>query len=66
MRRCRRSRGSGSLGEGMASAAFLVWPPRGDDTAHLISCRYDHQAMGAVNADGAEIYKYLNFNQIEE
>jgi aconitate hydratase 2/2-methylisocitrate dehydratase len=22
--------------------------------------------MGVVNADGVEIYKYLNFNQIEE
>ena len=25
-----------------------------------------HAAMGGVNADGAAIYKYLNFNQIEE
>ena len=25
-----------------------------------------HEAMGIVNKDGAAIYKYLNFNQIEE
>jgi aconitate hydratase 2 / 2-methylisocitrate dehydratase len=25
-----------------------------------------HEAMGVVNSDGAAIYKYLNFNQIEE
>ena len=25
-----------------------------------------HQAIGVVNKDGAAIYKYLNFNQIEE
>ncbi len=25
-----------------------------------------HQAMGIVNKDGAAIYKYLNFNQLEE
>jgi aconitate hydratase 2/2-methylisocitrate dehydratase len=25
-----------------------------------------HQAMGIVNQDGAAIYKYLNFNQIDE
>jgi aconitate hydratase 2/2-methylisocitrate dehydratase len=25
-----------------------------------------HEAMGVVNADGAAIYQYLNFNQIEE
>jgi len=25
-----------------------------------------HQAMGVVNKDGEAIYKYLNFNQIEE
>ncbi|MDD0809507.1 bifunctional aconitate hydratase 2/2-methylisocitrate dehydratase [Curvibacter sp. RS43] len=25
-----------------------------------------HEAMGVVNKDGASIYKYLNFNQIEE
>jgi aconitate hydratase 2/2-methylisocitrate dehydratase len=25
-----------------------------------------HEAMGVVNKDGAAIYKYLNFNQIEE
>jgi aconitate hydratase 2/2-methylisocitrate dehydratase len=24
-----------------------------------------HEAMGVVNADGAAIYQYLNFNQIE-
>ncbi len=26
----------------------------------------NHDAMGIVNKDGAAIYKYLNFNQIEE
>lgn len=25
-----------------------------------------HEAMGIVNKDGAAIYKYLNFDQIEE
>jgi aconitate hydratase 2/2-methylisocitrate dehydratase len=25
-----------------------------------------HEAMGIVNKDGAAIYKYLNFNQIDE
>ena len=25
-----------------------------------------HEAVGVVNADGAAIYQYLNFNQIEE
>jgi aconitate hydratase 2 / 2-methylisocitrate dehydratase len=25
-----------------------------------------HEAMGIVNSDGAAIYKYLNFNQIDE
>lgn len=25
---------------GKAKVVFLVWTPRGDDTAHLISCRY--------------------------
>jgi aconitate hydratase 2/2-methylisocitrate dehydratase len=25
-----------------------------------------HAAMAGVNADGAAIYKYLNFNQIDE
>jgi aconitate hydratase 2/2-methylisocitrate dehydratase len=25
-----------------------------------------HEAMGIVNKDGTAIYKYLNFNQIEE
>ena len=25
-----------------------------------------HEAMGIVNKDGASIYKYLNFDQIEE
>ena len=30
-------------------------------------CRcWGGQAMGVVNADGAAIYKYLNFNQIDE
>ncbi|MGL4231685.1 MAG: BrnT family toxin [Casimicrobium sp.] len=29
-----------SLGLWRAQVVFLVWTPRGDDTAHLISCRY--------------------------
>jgi len=29
-----------SLGVWGARVVFLVWTPRGDDTAHLISCRY--------------------------
>jgi uncharacterized DUF497 family protein len=29
-----------SLGMWQGRVIFLVWTPRGDDTAHLISCRY--------------------------
>ena len=29
-----------SLGMLQGRVIFLVWTPRGDDTAHLISCRY--------------------------
>jgi len=29
-----------SLGFWKGRAVFIVWTPRGDDTAHLISCRY--------------------------
>ena len=29
-----------SLGMLQGRVVFLVWAPRGDDTAHLISCRY--------------------------
>jgi hypothetical protein len=29
-----------SLGVWRGAVVFLVWAPRGDDTAHLISCRY--------------------------
>jgi uncharacterized protein len=29
-----------SLGMWHGRVVFLVWTPRGDDTAHLISCRY--------------------------
>jgi uncharacterized DUF497 family protein len=29
-----------SLGMLRGRVVFLVWAPRGDDTAHLISCRY--------------------------
>jgi uncharacterized protein len=29
-----------SLGFWHGRVIFLVWTPRGDDTAHLISCRY--------------------------
>jgi uncharacterized protein len=29
-----------SLGMWQGSVVFLVWTPRGDDNAHLISCRH--------------------------
>jgi uncharacterized protein len=29
-----------SLGMWRGRIVFLVWTPRGDDTSHLISCRY--------------------------
>jgi uncharacterized DUF497 family protein len=29
-----------SLGMWRGRVVFLVWTPRGEDTAHLISCRY--------------------------
>ncbi len=29
-----------SLGMSHGRVIFLVWTPRGEDTAHLISCRY--------------------------
>lgn len=29
-----------SLGLWQGKVVFLAWTPRGDDTAHLISCRY--------------------------
>lgn len=29
-----------SLGVWRGSVVFLIWTPRGDETAHLISCRY--------------------------
>ena len=33
---------------------------------HIPTLAWYHEAMGVVNTDGAAIYKYLNFNQIEE
>jgi aconitate hydratase 2/2-methylisocitrate dehydratase len=33
---------------------------------HIPTVAEYHQAMGIVNQDGAAIYKYLNFNQIDE
>ncbi|KQV92349.1 bifunctional aconitate hydratase 2/2-methylisocitrate dehydratase [Pelomonas sp. Root1237] len=33
---------------------------------HIPSVQEYHEAMGVVNKDGASIYKYLNFDQIEE
>jgi aconitate hydratase 2/2-methylisocitrate dehydratase len=33
---------------------------------HIFTVAEYHEAMGVVNKDGAAIYKYLNFNQIEE
>ena len=40
-----------SLGMSQGRVVFLVWTPRGDDTAHLISCRY---------ADRQETNEYFN------
>lgn len=39
-----------SLGFWHGRVVFLVWTPRGDDTAHLISCRY---------ADRKETYEFF-------
>jgi len=33
---------------------------------HIPTLAEYHEAMGVVNADGAAIYKYMNFNQIDE
>jgi aconitase B len=33
---------------------------------HIPTVAEYHEAMGIVNKDGAAIYKYMNFNQIEE
>ncbi len=33
---------------------------------HIPTVAEYHAAMGIVNKDGAAIYKYLNFDQIEE
>ncbi len=33
---------------------------------HIPTVAEYHEAMGNVNKDGAAIYKYLNFDQIEE
>ena len=33
---------------------------------HVPTVSEHHEAMGIVNKDNAAIYKYLNFNQIEE
>ena len=33
---------------------------------HIPTVTEYHEAMGIVNKDGAAIYKYLNFKQIEE
>ncbi len=32
-----------SLGMWQGRVVFLVWTPRGDDTAHLIPCRYAYR-----------------------
>ena len=37
-----------SLGMWQGRIVFLVWTPRGDETAHIISCRYaDRKATDA-------------------
>ena len=33
---------------------------------HIPTVAEYHAAMGTVNKDGAAIYKYMNFDQIEE
>ena len=33
---------------------------------HIPTVAEYHEAMGIVNKDGAAIYKYMNFNQIDE
>jgi aconitate hydratase 2/2-methylisocitrate dehydratase len=33
---------------------------------HIPTLAEYHEAMGVVNADGAAIYKYLNFYQLQE
>ena len=40
-----------SLGMSHGRVIFLVWTPRGEDTAHLISCRY---------ADRKETHDFFN------
>ncbi|MFN0316570.1 MAG: BrnT family toxin [Burkholderiales bacterium] len=40
-----------SLGMWRGRVVFLVWTPRGDDTAHLISCRH---------ADRTQVQDYFN------
>jgi uncharacterized protein len=40
-----------SLGMWHGRVVFLVWTPRGEDTAHLISCRY---------ADRTQVKDYFN------
>lgn len=40
-----------SLGMWRGRIVFLVWTPRGEDTAHLISCRY---------ADRTQVQDYFN------
>ena len=40
-----------SLGMWRGRIVFLVWTPRGEDTAHLISCRY---------ADRTQAQDYFN------
>lgn len=40
-----------SLGMWHGRVVFLVWTPRGDDSAHLISCRY---------ADRSQVQAYFS------
>ena len=47
----------------LASAKLTVIASK---RGHLPPVADYHEAMGIVNKDGAAIYKYLNFNQIEE
>ena len=44
-----------------ACTGFAAWV-----SASATAAACSAEAMGVVNADGAAIYKYLNFNQIDE
>lgn len=43
-----------SLGLWQGNVIFLVWTPRGNDTAHLISCRYANRQETADYFDAIQ------------